>query len=237
MPLPLIPLITAGAGLVQSIVGGIKARKTQKELENLKSPTYQKNQSILDYYNQALGRYGVNPTDSAMYKRQMGNINRNQASALYNSNQQGGGSAGTSSILRASNDATLNAEAAAEGEKNRRFGELGGATQIKAGEDRMAFDINEQQPYERKYNLLSMKAGAANQTANAGLSNIFGGLQTASQMQMINKMYGGDGAKTIPGSQPANRQGQSGADSTATKFGGANLDYLVRNRKILRPKQ
>ena len=81
-----------------------------------------------------------------------------------------------------------------------------------------------------------MKAGAANQTANAGLSNLFGGLQSASNMQMINKMYGSGGANTVPGSTAVNRQGQSGADSTATKFGGASIDYLLRNRKILRPR-
>ena len=227
MPLPLIPLITAGAGLAQSIIGGIKARKTQKQLENLQSPKYNQNKSIMDYYNQALQRFGVNPADSAMYKRQMGNINRNQASALYNLQQQGAGSAGTSSILRASNDATLNAEAAAEGEKNRRFGELGQATNMKANEDRTAFDINEQQPYERKYNLLSMKAGAANQTANAGLSNIFGGLQTASQMGMIDKMYGGGNG---------GGGGNTGRATASSNTGGASLDYLIRNRKILRPR-
>ena len=35
MPLPLLPLISAGAGLVQSIVGGIKAGKAQKQLEKM----------------------------------------------------------------------------------------------------------------------------------------------------------------------------------------------------------
>ena len=59
MPLPLLPLISAGAGLVQSIVGGIKAGKAQKQLEKMQSPQYAQNQGILDYYNKALARYNV----------------------------------------------------------------------------------------------------------------------------------------------------------------------------------
>lgn len=62
---------------------------------------------------------------------------------------------------------------------------------MKAGEDRMAFEVNQQQPFERKYNLLAMKAGAANQTANAGMSNIFGGLQNLQNYNLYNKEYGG----------------------------------------------
>ena len=191
MPLPLIPLITAGAGLAQSIIGAANAKKYTKQLENLQSPKYQQNRGILDLYNTALARYGVSPTDSAMYKRQQRDIGRNVASSLYGLQQTGNAVGGASSLLRAANDASLNANVAAENEQSRRFGELGGATQMKAGEDRTAFEVNEMQPFERKYNLLAMKAGGANQTANAGLSNIFGGLQNLTQMDMLKKMYGG----------------------------------------------
>ena len=191
MPLPLLPLISAGAGLIQSIVGGIKAGKAQKQLEKMQSPQYAQNQGILDYYNKALARYNVSPTDSAMYKRQMNNIGRGVATGISSLQDRRSGQAGISSILRAQNDASLNAEVAAEQQKNQRFGELGQATGMKAGEDRMAFDINQQQPFERKYNLLAMKAGAANQTANAGMSNIFGGLQNLQNYNLYNKEYGG----------------------------------------------
>lgn len=191
MPLPLLPLISAGAGLIQSIVGGIKAGKAQKQLEKMQSPQYAQNQGILDYYNKALTRYNVSPTDSAMYKRQMNNIGRGVATGISSLQDRRSGQAGISSILRAQNDASLNAEVAAEQQKNQRFGELGQATGMKAGEDRMAFDINQQQPFERKYNLLAMKAGAANQTANAGMSNVFGGLQNLQNYNLYNKEYGG----------------------------------------------
>lgn len=192
MPLPLIPLIGAGAGLIQSLVAGGKARKAQKQLEGLASnvPQYKQNQSILDYYNTALSRYGVSPTDSAMYKRQQQSINRNVASGLNTLQNTRSAIGGASSLVRAANDASLNAEVAAEQQRDQRFGVLGGATGMKAAEDAKAFEQNVNLPYQLKYNLLSQKAGAANQTANAGLSNIFSGLQNWSNMQMMDKMYG-----------------------------------------------
>ncbi len=187
----LIPSIAQGVvGLGQAIFGGKKAKKAQKQLENLKSPTYNPNSSILNYYNQALSRYNVNPTDTAMYKRQMQGIDRGVAQGITGLQDRRSGVAGLSSLLRSGNDARLDAEVAAENQRNQRFGELGQASNMKAGEERMAFDINQMQPFERKYNLLSMKAGAANQTANAGMQNMFGGLQSWGQMNMLDKYYG-----------------------------------------------
>lgn len=180
----------AGVGLAQTIGGWIGQHRATKQLENLKSPTYTANKSILDYYNTALQRYGVSPTDSAMYKRQQQNIGRNLATGINSFQDRRSGQAGISSLIRGANDASLNAEVAAENEKSNRFGILGGATNMKAGEDRTAFDINEQQPYERKYNLLAQKAGGNNQIMNAGLSNIFGAGSSLSQMDMLKKMYG-----------------------------------------------
>jgi hypothetical protein len=189
MPNPLA-LIGSVAGLAQSIIGGINARKTQKKLEKMQSPVYKQNQGILDYYNKALARYNVSPTDSALYKRQMQNVGRGVASGMQGLQDRRSAIAGMPAILRAANDASLNAEVAAENERNQRFGQLGGATSMKAGEDRMAFQQNELAPFERKYNLLSQKAAANAQTFNTGLSNIFGGLQNLS---MANIVAGGDG--------------------------------------------
>lgn len=184
-----IEAVQMGAGILQSIIGGISARKNQKKLEAMQSPTYMPNQSILSYYNDALARYGVSPTDSAMYKRQQRDIQRGVNTGISSLQDRRTGLGGISSILRAANDANLNANVAAEQQRDRRFAELGNATQMKAGEERTAFDINQMQPFERKYNLLAMKAGANNQTANAGLSNIFGGLQNMSNRSMLDKFY------------------------------------------------
>ncbi len=175
------------AGLTQTIGGWIQGSKATKQLEKLQSPTYSANKGILDYYNQALSRYGVSPTDSAMYKRQMQNIGRNTATGINSFQDRRSGQAGISSLLRSANDASLNAEVAAEQQKNQRFGELGNATQLKAGEDKEEFNINKMQPYERKYNLLAMKAGGGNQIMNAGLQNIYGAGSSLAQMDMIKK--------------------------------------------------
>ncbi len=192
MPSP--ALLQAGAGILQTGIGALSSFFNQRKLENLKSPKYNQNQSILDYYNQALARYNVSPTDSALYKRSMRAVDRNTATGLNYLQDRRAGLAGASSVVRAANDASLDAEARAEQERTNRFGQLGGATEMKAGEDRLAYQYNEREPFERKYNLLAMKAGGANQTANAGLSNIFGGLQNMSNMDMLKQMYGGDGA-------------------------------------------
>jgi len=82
----------------------------------------------------------------------------------------------------------LKAGMAAESEQGQRLAQLGQATAMRVPEDKYKF--------EAKYNLLSQKAGAANQTANAGISNMFGGLSTIGQTQMIDSMYGdqGDGS-------------------------------------------
>ncbi len=178
-------------GLAQTIGGWIQNRRATKQLEKLQSPTYSQNQGILDYYNKALERYNVSPTDSALYKRQTKNVLRGTAQGLGMLQDRRTGQAGVSGLIGRQNDALLNAEVAAEKEKDIRYGQLGQATGMKAGEDKMAFDINQQQPFQRKYNLLAMKAGGGASTMGAGISNLYGGASGINQYQMINKMYGG----------------------------------------------
>lgn len=187
MPLPLIPLITAGAGLLQGILGGIKAKKTQKALENLQSPTYDPNQSILSFYNNALQRYNVDPYNSTLYKTQQQNIGRGVNQGIGALNDRRSGLAGISSLIQGQNDALLKAGIAAENQKDQRFGQFGSAAQMKAAEEKQAFNINKMMPFERKYNLLAMKAGAANKTANDGLQNIFRGLDAWNQYNNLSK--------------------------------------------------
>lgn len=179
MPAWLPFAVQAGAGLVQSIFGGRAAKRNEKRLDKhiSQTPTYEPNKSVLDFYNMALQRYGVSPTDSAMYKQQSKDINQNVASGIAGLQDRRSALGGVSSIVRAANDAKLNANVAAEQQRNQRFNELGQATGMKSAEEQLAFKQNKMLPFELKYNILSQKAGAANQTLNAGLTNIFGGLQ------------------------------------------------------------
>lgn len=195
------------AGLAQSIGGWIQQRKATKALE--KNP-YVQNQGILDYYNKALQRYNVSPTDSAMYKRNMQGIDRGVATGINALNDRRSGIAGASSILRSANDARLNADVAAEQQQNQRFGVLGQATNMKLGEDRYAFDT--------KYNLQAAKAAGGNQIFNAGLSNIFGAGQSLAQTGMLNKEYGV--TKT-----PKVKTGLG-----AGSLGGVSTDWLMKKK-------
>jgi hypothetical protein len=167
------------AGLGQTIFSG--GRKAEKKFNKLmdNAPIYNQNKSIINFYNEALARYNVSPTDSAMYKRQMRDVDRGVTGAVAGLNDRRSGIAGISSILRSANDAKLDANVAAEGEKSRRFGELGGATNMKADEDYKAYYQNVLMPWETKVNASMSKMQGANQRKNAGMANIFGGLQTA----------------------------------------------------------
>ena len=185
----------AGVGLAQTVGGWIQQHRATKQLEKLQSPTYNQNQSILDYYNQALQRYNVSPTESALYKNQQKNIGRGLATGINAYQDRRSGQAGISSMIRNANDASLNSEVAAENQQNQRFGQLGSATGMKAAEDAKAFQYNKLMPYQNKYNLLAQKAAGGNAIANSGMSNIFGGLSTANQMSMIGKMYNSSGTQ------------------------------------------
>jgi hypothetical protein len=183
----------AAIGTLQTGYGMIQAARTQKKLERLQTPTYAKNAGILDYYNTALRRYNTNPYESAAYKQQTQQIGRNMAQGLSALNERKSAVAGVSRLVQGANDASLNAGLVAENKRDQYFRELGSATGMKAGEDRMAFQQNVMAPYEKKYNLLAMKASGANQIANAGMQNVMGGLQGMSQYATADKMYGEGG--------------------------------------------
>jgi len=177
-----IGLIAGGAqallGLGQSLFSGRK--KAEKGLNKLidNSPKTTANKSILDYYNTALSRYNVDPAQSALYKRNMQNINQSVSSGIAGLQDRRSALGGVSSLLRASNDAKLNTEVAAEQQRDRRFGELGSATGMKAGEDLRVYEQNTLLPYNLRLQLQGQKLQGANQRANAGMQNAMSGLQT-----------------------------------------------------------
>lgn len=180
--------VQAGIGNIQSILGFIQAKKYEKQLGKLQSPVYTPNKSIMDYYNQALTRYQTNPINTALYKRQRMNALSGTAAGLGMLQNRRAGQAGVPALIRAQNDALLNAEVGAENQQNQRFGQLGQATGLKAGEERQAFDINQMQPFERKYNLIAAKAGQGANIFNSGLQNVYGAANSLGQYDMINKM-------------------------------------------------
>lgn len=201
-------LISAGVGvvggLVQTGIGMFGGRKARRELGRLESPIYTPSKSINDYYSQALGRYQQSPYQSNLYKMQAQNIGRGTAQGIAGLQDRRSALAGIPGLVQNQNDAMLKAAAAAEQDQSQKFGQLQGAVQMKAGEDRQAFNINKMMPFERKYNQLAQKAQASNQLMNAGMQNIFGGVQSAG---MIGAMSagGGSGGASSTGYQDQDR--------------------------------
>ena len=187
--------LQAGVGLGQMIGGLIGQAKGRKELKGLmaNAPKYGEDTGIMGYYNQALQRAGVSPAQSSMYKRQMQNIGRSAAQGLQAAQDRRGGLAAASSISRGMSDAALAAEGAAEAQQERRFGLLGSAAQMAAGERRRAFDINVMQPWEMKRQMAAQRAAGGAQTANMGISNIFRAGSTLAQADMYRQNNRGEG--------------------------------------------
>lgn len=177
------PLIGVATGLAQTVIGGMKARKAQKQLEGMTEPTYGGDKSIGSYYNQALSRFNTSPYASSLYKTQQQNIGRNLNTGLSAMKARGAGAGMASRLVANANDASLNATVAAEQQQNQRFGQLAGATQMKSQDDMRKFQYNQINPFERKFGLLSMKAAANREVANQGLSNMFGAAQNYAMMQ------------------------------------------------------
>ena len=187
-------IIQGGLGLGQMIGGAIGAAKGRRELKGLlaQSPQYKADEGIMSYYNQALQRAGVSPTESALYKRQMQNIGRSTATGLRAAQQQRGGALGAaSSLARGMSDAALAAESAAEQQQAQRFGALGAAAQMAAGERRRAFDINVMQPWQIKAQMAGQRAAGGAQTFNIGAGNIFGAGSSLAQADLYKQLYGG----------------------------------------------
>lgn len=171
----------AVGGLIQAFSGGGKAGKAERELEKMIAG-YKPNASILDFYNKALSRYSVNPYTSSLFNYQQDQARGATAAGIQALGGRRSTLAGLPRLIQGQNDAMLKAAATAEGQQAQSLGQLGQATQMKAQEDF--------KPFELKYNLNMLKAGGGNQVMNAGLSNIFGGLQNISNYDTIKKMYG-----------------------------------------------
>lgn len=169
-----------GLGALQTAIGFFGGRKARKALENQQTPIYTPSKSISDYYNQALQRYQESPEQSNLYKMQGQAIARGTNQGIAALQQHGGNRVlgGVSALIQNQNDATLKALAAAEQQKDQRFGQLGAASQAMGAEERQAFNINKMLPYQNRRDILQQKAGGYAQMLNAGLTNFFGGGQT-----------------------------------------------------------
>ena len=186
-PLAVLGRAQALLGLGQAIFSGRKKAEKALNQQIDQAPKTTANKSILDYYNNALSRYNVDPASTAMYKRNMQSINQGVASGVAGLQDRRSALGGISSLLRAKNDATLNTNVAAENQRDQRFNQLGAATGMKANEDQRVFEQNEMLPYDLRLQLKAQKLQGANQRTNAGMQNLFGGLGTLGSSGIFDK--------------------------------------------------
>jgi hypothetical protein len=201
-----IGLITAGVGALASGISAISSNKRRKAREReldeyaKQSPLYAGSKPISEYYQQALNRYNESPYQSQQY--QLGAMNARRATAQGIGALQDRRSAigGISRLAAGQNDAMQNLGAQAEAQRNARFSQLGGATQMKNADLMQQFDINKMTPYNRQFGLKQMKSAAAAQEYAQDKQNTYDALgNMASAGMMAN-----NSPASVPG-QPQNK--------------------------------
>ncbi len=193
--MPLTVSLALGAGKliyggISSLIAGGKKHRAQQEIENLKTPTYQASKPIGDYYQTALSRYNTGAYNSPLYQMQKQNALRTQAGAISALGDKRSALAGIGKIDALTNDNLLKAGATAEQQRSQYFSQLGNAAQQKAADDKYAFNINQMMPYQKKLQLLGMKAGSAAQAQDTGISNMWGGANDIGSTYLASKGYG-----------------------------------------------
>jgi len=174
MPIPL--LLAAAPSIIQGISGLSGLGKANRRARNLKypieqvNPLLQQNAAIAEN----MGRVGL---PQQQYNNSLNNIMRNQAGALtmFGRNPQ---RTNLASLLRGTNDATMNLDAqdAQARNANQRFaiGQRG----VLANEQNRVWDWNNRKRYQMEAASIAQQAGAAKQ-------NMFGGLQGLTNLGMM----------------------------------------------------
>ena len=193
LPLLALTLGQAALGAVQAATSGASARERELESYAKRSPLYKGSKSVDDYYQQALNRYSENPYQSQQY--QLGAMNAQRATAQGIGALQDRRSAigGISRLALGQTSAMQNLGAQAEAQRNQRFGQLGGAAQMKTAEDYKKFDINQMTPYNRMLQLKQYRAQAAADQYNAGMQSIASGASNIAMTGMSSGGFGGGG--------------------------------------------
>jgi hypothetical protein len=199
--MPAAAIAQAGIGGLQAIGGYIQQRNATKDLEKLVQG-YKPNAGILDFYSKALNKYSVSPYQSNSYKYATGQASRGLTQGINSLQDRRSALGGIGTLVQGYNDANLKAAANAEQEQAQALGQLGQAAGMKAQEERY--------PFELKANMLAAKAAGGNQIMNSGIGNAYGGLNSLSEYNTLQKMYQTDSTNSGGGIQrtriPVSRQ-------------------------------
>ena len=196
-----------GAGATAATAGGMaigsnqRRKSRERELDQYakQSPLYQGSKPISEYYQQAMNRYKENPYQSQQYQLGAMNAQRATAQGLGALQDRRSAIGGISRLALGQNAAMQNLGAQAEAQRNARFGQLGGATQMKTAEDYKKFDINEMTPYNRVLGLKQMKSAAANEEYARDVQNTMSSLSNLASVGMSADFGGLGGGKKSKG--------------------------------------
>jgi hypothetical protein len=185
-----IGLIAAGTGAAASgamaLGSNQRRRRRERELDEYakQSPLYQGSKPISEYYQAAMNRFNENPYQSQQYQVGARNIQRATAQGLGALQDRRSALGGIARLAQGQADALTNLGVNAEAQRNVRFGQLGGATQMKNQDLMQQFQINKMDPYQRQLQLKQLKSQAANQEYSQDVSNTMGSLSNAAMIGM-----------------------------------------------------
>jgi len=196
MPLPIAALAIASApSILKGVSGLFQSIKGNKMAKNNPFPTAQVNQNIAK--NAAIAeQMAQTGLPQQQYNQALQNMQRNQNGVLTSLGRSANSSAGLASVLRASNDASLNLDV---NDAQARMRNQGISMQQRgqlAGEQNRVWDWNNRQKYLQQ-------AQAASAMQGAGKQNMFGALDGLSQVGQSFLAGGGLGS----GSGGANQLG------------------------------
>lgn len=171
--------VSAASGIAQIVTAGKKKKEKALEAHAANAPKYAGSQEISKYYNMSQQQANTAAQQSDLYKQQQKDIARQSGMGLSATNIAQGGQSAAAKINQSATDASMRAFTNASQQKERRMGALGQASQLMSADKMKQFQINQQQPWETKYNLLAAKAAQAAQQQQAGFANIAGAGQAA----------------------------------------------------------
>lgn len=186
--------VSGAIGLGTALFSGKKKRQRELEEYAKQSPMYTGSKPVSDYYQQALSRYQESPYQSQQYMVGAKNAQRATATGISALQSRGGAIGGISRMVGAQNDALQNLGAQAEAQRNQRFGQLGGATQMKSADEMKKFDINQMTPYNRQLQLKQMSAQAAADQSAAGLQQFGSAVGNLGALGVAGKFGGASSA-------------------------------------------
>lgn len=192
--MPWLQIVTGLISGASSVIKGEERKDVERKLENMQTPTYRRNQSIIDFYDEALRKYKVTPTETAAYKIDKQNAMQGTTQGLRALQDRRSGLAGIPALISGQNNALLKASVRAEQDKSRQAGIVSNAASAASAERMRDFQYNNIAPFEKEYNLLARKAAGLAAAQNKATENAYKNLSSG-----IGSMGSGGGSGTFGG--------------------------------------